>query len=181
MDKLIKIGFSIFALAVIVFGFMRISNSLQLSFNTDGIDSAAVSEGLLEETKQKITDTDTDGLSDWDELNTYGTSPYLADSDSDGVGDSEELKASTDPNCPKGKDCGSGGGLTPSVSSPSLEENSDLVEVGEELLQQLDNLEPEEIREILKQGGATDEQLQGATDDDLRQLIRDAVQAQASN
>lgn len=51
-------------------------------------------------------DTDGDGLSDYDELYTYNTSPYIADSDSDGVGDKDEVNRGTDPNCPEGKTCG---------------------------------------------------------------------------
>ena len=51
-------------------------------------------------------DTDKDGLSDWDELNVYGTSPYIEDSDSDGYSDKSEIETGFDPNCPKGRDCG---------------------------------------------------------------------------
>lgn len=51
-------------------------------------------------------DTDKDGLSDWDELNVYKTSPYLEDSDSDGFSDGAEVTSGNNPNCPNGKDCG---------------------------------------------------------------------------
>ncbi|MBP6945218.1 hypothetical protein KBD61_01020 [Patescibacteria group bacterium] len=53
----------------------------------------------------RLKDTDGDGLNDWDELNTYRTSPYLADSDSDGLQDGLELSRGTDPNCPQGREC----------------------------------------------------------------------------
>lgn len=56
--------------------------------------------------RQKITDTDGDGLMDYDELFVYKTSPYLADSDSDGFDDKTELYSGNDPNCPQGKECG---------------------------------------------------------------------------
>ncbi|PIT94221.1 hypothetical protein COU00_00180 [Candidatus Falkowbacteria bacterium CG10_big_fil_rev_8_21_14_0_10_43_11] len=50
-------------------------------------------------------DTDKDGLSDYDELYVYGTSPYLEDSDSDGILDKKEIERETDPNCSQGKVC----------------------------------------------------------------------------
>jgi len=55
----------------------------------------------------KTKDSDKDGLSDWDELYLYHTSPYLEDSDSDGFTDKQEVDSNTDPNCPVGRDCGS--------------------------------------------------------------------------
>ena len=177
MDKLVKIGFSVFAFIAIVFGFVRLSNNLHLSFISDGAVTAPTSDALLEATKQRITDTDVDGLSDWDELNTYGTSPYLADSDSDGVVDSEEIKNNTDPNCPVGKVCGTS--LTPpgatAATAPEAVAEQPATAPADE------NLTPDEIRAVLKQGGVTDEQLQGATDADLQQLFEEAINATSGN
>lgn len=51
-------------------------------------------------------DTDSDGLTDREEINIYHTSPYLKDTDSDGIDDKEEIERGSDPNCPEGKDCG---------------------------------------------------------------------------
>lgn len=53
----------------------------------------------------KLTDTDNDGLTDWDEINVYNTSPYLPDSDSDGYLDGEEVEREDDPNCHNNKSC----------------------------------------------------------------------------
>lgn len=47
----------------------------------------------------KTKDTDSDGLTDYDEIYVYHTSPYLADSDSDGYSDKEEITSGHDPNC----------------------------------------------------------------------------------
>jgi cbb3-type cytochrome oxidase subunit 3 len=62
----------------------------------------AVSEETKANTDQ---DTDNDGLSDYQELNEYGTSPYLEDTDSDGISDKEEIAAGSDPTCPQGQNC----------------------------------------------------------------------------
>ncbi|OGF18382.1 hypothetical protein A3G56_01905 [Candidatus Falkowbacteria bacterium RIFCSPLOWO2_12_FULL_45_10] len=59
-------------------------------------------------------DTDQDGLSDYDELYAYNTSPYLEDSDSDGIADKKEVEQNTDPNCPAGQSC-----AEQTTSSPS--------------------------------------------------------------
>ena len=50
-------------------------------------------------------DTDTDGLSDYDELYTYNTSPYLQDTDVDGLADKTELSSGSDPLCASGQNC----------------------------------------------------------------------------
>ena len=47
-------------------------------------------------------DTDNDGITDFQEINVYKTSPYLEDTDSDGELDKQEIDNGTDPNCAKG-------------------------------------------------------------------------------
>lgn len=71
--------------------------------DSEGINSSLSEAESAESSKQK--DTDKDGLSDWDELNYYNTSPYLEDSDSDGITDKQEIASGTNPNCPTGKEC----------------------------------------------------------------------------
>ena len=45
-----------------------------------------------------VLDTDNDGLSDWDEINTYGTDPNNPDTDGDGLTDGVEVNIlATDP------------------------------------------------------------------------------------
>ena len=43
------------------------------------------------------TDSDGDGLSDWDEENVYGTDPSEADTDGDGMSDGDEVESGRDP------------------------------------------------------------------------------------
>lgn len=46
---------------------------------------------------RSVVDSDNDGVTDYDEINIYGTDPERADSDNDGVSDGAELLARTDP------------------------------------------------------------------------------------
>ncbi len=46
-------------------------------------------------------DTDFDTLTDWEEIMKFGTNPFLEDSDSDGFSDRSEIESGTDPNDPK--------------------------------------------------------------------------------
>lgn len=51
------------------------------------------------EAKQKRTDTDGDGLSDWDEVNVYHTNPNLRDSCGDGMPDNVRVTTGKNINC----------------------------------------------------------------------------------
>lgn len=191
MDRWLKIGFASLAALALIFGAVRIGQSLKLAFipNPDqNQNNANDKNSALDEVKQKLQDSDSDGLNDWDELNVYGTSPYLADTDSDGISDAEEIKKGTDPNCPQGKDCGTAnlenlkkqqdlpGTILPPVGSASDATTSTTAPVISP--EDIKNLSADDIRAILKQGGITDEQLQGASDDDLRKLLEEVVNQQ---
>ena len=110
---------AVFAFFVIIFWMVSFNQNLKNSFNygassnvtedsnnTDNNGEVKPCAGgdcaNKEDERLRSQDTDEDGLSDWDELNVYITSPYLADSDSDGIKDGEEISAGTDPNCPTG-------------------------------------------------------------------------------
>ena len=107
-------------------------------------------------------DTDKDGLSDYDELNIYKTSPYIEDSDSDGYTDGEEVKNDKDPNCPSGQDCGGGGVTTP--INPSLEENGSQDTAPEEKKSTADI---DSIKKFLLSNGMDKEVLDQASDEDI--------------
>lgn len=47
--------------------------------------------------KRKFKDSDGDGLSDYDEINIFGSDPYNADSNSDGIEDGEAVLSGRDP------------------------------------------------------------------------------------
>jgi hypothetical protein len=93
----------------VVLGAVSLKRSIYTPFAPAGGAAPFVSSATNDATR----DTDGDGLSDHDELNTYATSPYLPDSDSDGIADGEELKQGKDPNCPEEKTCTTGFSAAP--------------------------------------------------------------------
>ena len=113
-QKIAVIFLAFFAVFVIILWFVSFQNSIRSPFEYKGV--ANVSQNMNEQSannsqteRLKSQDTDKDGLTDWDELNFYQTSPYLEDSDSDGFSDKQEIDSDNDPNCPQGVDCYSSG------------------------------------------------------------------------
>lgn len=107
-------------------------------------------------------DTDGDGLSDYLELNKYGTSPYLKDSDGDGIDDKTEIERGTDPNCPEGQNCFNSNyqnqGLATADYTPTLNTSAPTSKL---------QVTPEFIRQIMKQNGTSDEELAEISDQEL--------------
>ena len=101
----------IFLLAIgvgaLILGFLRFNATINSSFNINGIDNKNFTgyeeQELQEILNQQNSDTDQDGLSDYDEINIYNTSPYLEDTDSDGYSDAQEINDKENPLCPKAK------------------------------------------------------------------------------
>lgn len=123
-------------------------------------------------------DTDKDGLSDFDELYLYKTSPYLEDSDSDGILDAEEIKQGKDPNCPEGKDCKTGlvEGLSYEVSpTTSLDLSSFSATDLSNFLSQNLNFTPDELRKFLIAQGLSPEEVQKIDDATLMQIWQGAL------
>ncbi len=128
---------------------------------------------------QKSLDTDQDGLSDFEELNIYNTSPYLPDSDSDGISDKEEIDQGTDPNCPKGENC------DVAVPEDGSEEEifgdikpDDGVQFDNPFAgMDLENPDPQKLREILLDTGQlTKEQLDQVDDATLLEIYRQVIE-----
>ncbi len=109
-------------------------------------------------------DTDSDGLTDYEEQFTHKTSPYLEDSDSDGVTDKEEIDAGHDPNCPGTESCN---GLVVTGDTGAVVDANQGIGTNQ--------LSPDRLRELLKASGATDEQLSALSDEDLLSLYQQAA------
>lgn len=94
--------FSLLFLGVVIvsLGVWQIVARVRKPFNPNFPDNAQVVA-----VNNKVVDTDGDGLTDYDEMYVYGTSPYLEDTDSDEILDIEEIKKGSDPNCPEGGSC----------------------------------------------------------------------------
>ncbi|MDD3711535.1 MAG: hypothetical protein PHP37_02990 [Patescibacteria group bacterium] len=207
MDKNRKtaiIVLSVFSALIIVMGVLNFRHSLNspLAFKGDVTASANknsqncadgnCSVGDLDSSnlELKLIDTDSDSISDWDELFIYSTSPYLEDSDSDGLVDYEEIFTyKTNPNCPEGEDCS--GSLTQTESQNVSGTNADdfatlLTEWDSQYDSELSadqlpaDLQPEKvsaeyIRGILLEGGFAKEDLDKITDDDLMEVYNEVL------
>ncbi|MBT5400918.1 hypothetical protein HOL24_10335 [bacterium] len=152
---------AVFALIAVVASAMQWANSIKLPFLINDTDKIAVtgevSDDVQDLVQLQVQDTDFDGLSDYDELYLYNTSPYLEDTDSDGFNDSEEITNGYDPNCPRGAVC----------SSPVASE--------ETLSEDLTNLTNEELRALLIQQGASPEQVASLDDRTLRETFEQTL------
>lgn len=95
-------------LSALFLGGVQLRNNLQQPFTPSG--RAQIQRNTQPQDTELLAlqakDTDKDGLTDYDELYGYNTSPYIADSDSDGQNDKQEVDSNTDPNCPAGQTCG---------------------------------------------------------------------------
>lgn len=142
---------------------------------------------------QRIADTDSDGISDYDELNIFLTSPYIADTDSDGRADGTEISEGGDPNCPLGKTCASSDLVSSSASGAFLgidapQAPSTDIPTAEEAMGALSGLSVPEIRQLLLDSGVdaaslsqlSDEQVTAAYQDALTQATAEVNQQQAS-
>ena len=105
-DRLTTIALVVIGGLTLLLGVFNIRQTIKATF----FGELGASDVTLNQAEQnqlnnlRFKDTDSDGVTDYDELYVYNTSPYLADSDSDGTDDNTEIAAGTDPNC-NGADC----------------------------------------------------------------------------
>lgn len=119
-----------------------------------GNTNTATAIAKLEQLKN--TDTDNDGLSDYDELYNTHSSPYLFSSAGDGISDNEKIGLGLDPNCPQGKTC------------PGFRLLTSIVD-------QNGQLTPEFIRRSLQSAGVPQATLDQTDDATLLQIYRQVV------
>ncbi|MFA5644204.1 MAG: hypothetical protein WC928_01600 [Patescibacteria group bacterium] len=193
--------FSVFVVIIWVFNFKHnlanpfdyskglLAGNSQQQICTDG--SCYKDENLNSSNLElKLVDTDSDGISDWDELFIYGTSPYLEDTDGDDLTDYEEIFTyRTNPLCPEGQNCSDSlyQGDSQNVSSGSSDDLYNLLaEIGTTSTQinqtdlsedlQADKINPEMLREMLLQGGLSQNDLDQLSDDDLMKIYQETLE-----
>lgn len=201
-QKISVVVLIVFATLMIVVWAVEFKRGLTepFAYKDDGqqqVDTSANNADTNNEAALKSKDTDSDGLSDWDELNIYKTSPYLEDSDSDGIKDGAEVKNGTDPNCPEGRICyGAGGTIVNPFGSAttsndanqattSQSQNQDLSnalkgtslnsqQVKNEDLQKLieGGLDAANLRRVLKESGMDERLLNQYSDQQLMEFYK---------
>ena len=191
-QKIAAASLAVFAFLIIIMWFAQLKNNIYGPFNGPINQAQIASEEENSDEALKNKDTDGDGLSDYDELNTYKTSPYLEDTDGDGIKDGEEIKGGTDPNCPQGKTC-TGGLLDDSTASQDTGASGATVS-SEAGLNNLTN-QNETLNSLLNQFGASQPQSTSGTENlssdqlnalknidaaSLRQLLLQAGMPQAT-
>ncbi len=192
-----KVVFSalvIVGLGTLLYGFTSLSTKIYSGANLQEQKNQAIqpeADSFVDEVaKLKLLDTDKDGLNDYEETYVYKTSAYLADTDGDGYDDKKEIDTDHDPLCPKVDTCrGDWEGKKNSATSTA----NSVIEIAEpdnnlnigvspeltaEQLQQLGQLTPAEVRELLKTfGQLTDEQLSQIDDATLMQIYFEVLNA----
>lgn len=110
----------VFGVLAVGLGTLQIRNIIYGPFVIHPDEKTAQVPVLDEKTRLKTIDTDHDGLSDYDELYLYGSSPYLVSTASDGVSDFIKVIRGEDPNCPEGRTCAAASATTISTQTSTL-------------------------------------------------------------
>jgi len=184
----------------VVMGLFSFSANIRRPFDIQLAKSAAEEPYLTltqreekEKELQKTRDTDSDGLSDYDELYVFRTSPYIADTDSDGIDDKTEAYGGTNPNCPEGKTCSgtadasgtstaasdlvgtlSSTGLTRDLSQYDFKSEADVQAF-------VKSITVDEIRKALANAGVPAERLDAITDEQLKTLFEQTLSSASQN
>ena len=192
-----------FAVIVFVFGIINIQKGIYSPFSpktsVKDKDSGSDLENFcpsgncsdLSDADLQNKDTDGDGLSDYDELNFYKTSPYLEDSDSDGFSDKEEIDNNKNPNCPAGRDCDNDVLFNEDAQlvNPGTANNIDLEELNKQIIPsnaQISDLGSEEmsaddLRKLLIEAGMEKALLDQISDKDLMESFSEALAEEQVN
>ena len=179
-----------------VLGFLSFGANIRRPFDIQLAKSANLAPYLTidqreakDKEAQKTRDTDSDGLTDYDELYVFRTSPYISDTDSDGIDDKTEAYAGTNPNCPEGKVCGGSVAADTANTATTLIElpPSSLTDLGsnpnlaqqfktpEDIQNYVKSITVEQIRASLTAAGVPQDKLDAITDEQMKALFEQTV------
>jgi len=179
-QKIAVIILAIFAILIIVFWIGQFRYQINKPFKSE--TKKNTTEKVIIDPREQ--DTDKDGLSDYDELNTYKTSPYLEDSDSDGITDGQELEQGTDPNCPAGKQCNvplEAPNQIELINQPDISVTTDSTDSAVEAILQnalSGNIDAASLRQLLISSGADQTVLDQISDEDLMKSYQETLEKQ---
>ena len=162
------LALGVVALLSLVLGVWQLRTSIRLPFlpqSTSSPSDTASNAGSVDTGQDDLAalqtkDTDSDSLSDYDELYIYNTSPYLKDTDSDSYDDKTEVTSGNDPNCPSGQTC-----VAPMTNTGTADNSAVNAQIPA----------PAAIRDLLKKNGVTDDVLAKYDDSTLVQLYREVA------
>lgn len=180
-QRLAVIFLSILGLAVLVFWAWQFKSRVSSPFKKPANQARYA---MIASSTDLTKDTDGDGLTDYEEINIYHTSPYLADSDSDGISDGQEVKAGTDPNCPTGQTCGLEAITPPVQSTSTLITGIPIAPIASTTIEEKlisGDISPAELRQVLLANGADKLTLDQVSDADLIKGYQETIQAQLQN
>lgn len=173
------------AILIFIFWIFQVKGQLARPFQ---VNDETVAKGEQAGADSRQIDTDGDGLSDYDEINTYKTSPYLEDTDSDGLADNVEVSNGTDPTCPAGKNC-QGSEVTNATSTVSGDSSATVMtgdisadNVDASLLQSAMNGQTDAatLRQILLSSGVDKSLLDQISDESLMKSYQETLQSQGT-
>lgn len=183
LSKTQKMGFIllfVFAIFAVGLGILQIRNNMYAPFALNNEIPPLDSTQINSVDALKYRDTDHDGLSDYDELYVYGTSPYLADTDSDGVPDGVEIQNGTNPLCDEKKNNCNGelGISSTAIPTNGVSSSTDLgveAPTGTPVDLNAALSDPTQLRQMLLSAGVDKTILDNTSDADLLNMAKDIL------
>ena len=129
----------------------------------------------------KLQDSDSDGLSDYQEIYIYQTSAFLEDTDGDGLSDDLEIKSGSDPICAKGDICGVDNTEKDLAQKAAFIEDIYVADDNDELLDDLNSIDitdmdPGFLRQALLESGLAASEIDVLSDDEIIQLYQMGIE-----